>query len=707
MNNYSTYNFQDNDLTDNGVTKKDDNYDKHQYTKKSIESFTNVEGFANCGAPWKKGFDICNKRNKVENWMKHWHNKTVFLRTHHGTLMLGYGGHNLSHNSTNFGSWEKFKIKHLGHNLYAFYNLAHKRFLRMHSNGHMDLSNHHGNENLPRNWGWERFRVSEHHGKILIFSDHHKRFVRAHSNKDVDATSKRNDEFNYDGRWTWEKFQLIDAAIPGRPGGWGCYAHVKDCKHNIKKGEWFRDEHGEKHEGARDNKDKCLNKRKSDYDGWCGRGSNNTTMHWKANPNKGKTCLVLPSPINKELCFKQPDVSGMANDITKKVSESVKKDVINPAIEGVKRDVINPIKGVADKAAKGVADLPTKVKREVVNPAIDAVKKDVINPIKGVADTALREVRDMPNKVKRDVVDPAIDGVKRDVINPIKGVADQAIKEVREIPNKVKNDVVDPAIKGVKDKVITPIKNFLVGLINKLKSIFKDIGNFFKNIPNAIKSLGGEFEKLGDKIKGVFETIGNFFENIGGNVLNVVVEILVKVFGLFATIFGAVFDVGKGIVMIFWNIMKGKIWWLQYVPFFFLSYLALPFMVVFILLSFLFIPVLGNWAFLLPFIFIAALPFVLKHFMWQGLQILINTDYKKLFENTLKKSPEIGKKLIKYIVDKIKLAIKNIKLNVGDVGAIKNIKKEIEKFINKIKDFPPFKEIEKTINNLVKAIQKL
>ena len=346
-------------------------------------------------------------------------------------------------------------------------------------------------------------------------------------------------------------------------------------------------------------------------------------MHWKKNPNSGKTCLVIPSPINKEICFDVPDVGNMAEDISKDVGKTIKKDVVDPAIK----------------------------------------------PVKDIADKATNEIKGLPNKVKKDVVDPAINTVKKDVINPI--------------------------------------KDFLVGLIDALKGIFRDIGSFFKKIPQAIKDLGGEFENIGDKFVGAFESIGNFFEGIGDKVLGVIMDVIIKVVGIITKVFGAMFQLFSGIFKAFWNVIAGHVWWLNYVPYFLMVFMLLPFLFIFLLISFLLVPLIGNFAFFLPVLFIIGLPFILNMYLKEGIMYIINLDYGELFQKTLKNSPELAEKFVKFIIDKIKDAIKNINIVMGDTSAIKNIKKDVKDFINKIKNFGPLKDLELTINRVAKAIDKL
>ena len=66
----------------------------------------------------------------------------------------------------NLWNWERFKLVNAGEKfgkkgLVAFWNPAHKRFLRMNSNGNADSSGHVINSpyGLPNNWNYERFMV--------------------------------------------------------------------------------------------------------------------------------------------------------------------------------------------------------------------------------------------------------------------------------------------------------------------------------------------------------------------------------------------------------------------------------------------------------------------------------------------------------------------------------------------------------------------
>ena len=458
------------------------------------------------------------------------------------------------------------------------------------------------------------------------------------------------------------------------------------------------------------------------------------------NKMKGKlegSINKVKGDINKEMDKLDKGFDGVWSEFGK-IDDKVKKNVVDPAIRDVRAKYITPIASSVTQLAQGlgkvyadvqsvagqgfdelkdlpqkVADLPTTVKKEVVDPAIAAVEKDVINPIKRTADDALGEIKGLPNKIEREVVNPAINTVKTKVIKPIENKANQAINEVKGLPNKIKKEVVDPAIDGIEDKVIDPVKDWIK---QALKDIFKGLQKVINGVVDIPKKIKQVFTKIIDSFLGIFEKlIGGFssiediFKTIGAKIIQVVSSLISTIF---APLINSLVTIVQLVFGTVWGYVKEKVWFAQYLDyiliFMIISIFGSPFILVVIILSLLLFPLIGGFAFLIPLIFIIALPFVIRSFVAKILESIMTLDLWKVVKDTL--SPKTIEKIIEFLAKSVADGAKKIKMDDIAVKGITEVKEHVNTLINnikknKVKDIGIVKDIAKF--DLIRKIDEI
>ena len=139
-----------------------------------------------------------------------------FLTTHKGKYIRGFNDGKVGWGGR--GQEEKWIVKDAGAGKWAFFNPSHKRFLRSHKNGKMDLSDPKKDYNdLPPadKWAWERFSVHDAgDGKIALLG-HFEKYTGITSNgvsyqKNYDDKYKKGTHIK-DEKWmTWERFTITN-----------------------------------------------------------------------------------------------------------------------------------------------------------------------------------------------------------------------------------------------------------------------------------------------------------------------------------------------------------------------------------------------------------------------------------------------------------------------------------------------------------------
>jgi len=111
--------------------------------------------------------------------------------------------------------WERFKIVVAAWDapvgkLVAFHSKVHNRYIRMNKGNNCDTSDPKGVNDLPKNWGWEKFSVVDAgSGEIALHSSSHDRFLRM-NRKNIDRSGKKGASKLPKG-WTWERFKVVNA----------------------------------------------------------------------------------------------------------------------------------------------------------------------------------------------------------------------------------------------------------------------------------------------------------------------------------------------------------------------------------------------------------------------------------------------------------------------------------------------------------------
>lgn len=100
----------------------------------------------------------------------------------------------------------------------ALYSPAQQRFLRAH--GDRDVTDTAGRvpygRLLPPDWTWEKWRVVDGgNGLVGLWNPHHRRFMRMHSNGTIDLQAPSDPTLQ--PGWSWERFQIVTAQDPANP----------------------------------------------------------------------------------------------------------------------------------------------------------------------------------------------------------------------------------------------------------------------------------------------------------------------------------------------------------------------------------------------------------------------------------------------------------------------------------------------------------
>ena len=160
------------------------------------EGFTNVENFIRFKPKFNKPKIHIPKLPPIKP-IRHpeiRHGNRIRFRTVHGKYIRAYTGDKVIMGGA--GSEEIWEVKDAGHGKFAFFSPVRKRFLRA-RHDKLDLSAPRAHkDDLPGNWGWERFIIlpsthKSHRGKIVLYNDNHKKMYYFHSNGNVHVSNNQ------------------------------------------------------------------------------------------------------------------------------------------------------------------------------------------------------------------------------------------------------------------------------------------------------------------------------------------------------------------------------------------------------------------------------------------------------------------------------------------------------------------------------------
>eukprot|EP00439_Symbiodinium_sp_Y106_P049218 s639_g6.t1 len=141
-----------------------------------------------------------------------------YMRMHHGDVDVGFVHHHPTHFHHGW-HWEQFIVVDAGNGEIALWNWAFRRFVTMEAQPHAHLSGGvkssepRSMDDLPDQWIYERFQVLPlEHGVIALYNAHHNRFLRMTDQPGtagIDSSTPMTPQAMPAG-WTWERWQVID-----------------------------------------------------------------------------------------------------------------------------------------------------------------------------------------------------------------------------------------------------------------------------------------------------------------------------------------------------------------------------------------------------------------------------------------------------------------------------------------------------------------